>query len=127
MHCVVETHSFRKAASDAGMSEEEVLRLKNLLSECPDAGDLIKGTGGARKLRFAKPGRGKSGSYRVVTYYCAEDIPVFLMDVYAKGDKINLSARERADLKKELDAFANEYRGMVSQRVLEMKKSEVAS
>jgi hypothetical protein len=83
MHCVVETHSFRKAASDAGMSEEEVLRLKNLLSECPDSGDLIKGTGGARKLRFAKPGRGKSGSYRVVTYYCADDIPVFLMDVYA--------------------------------------------
>ncbi len=127
MHCVAETHAFRRAASNAGMAEEEVVRLKNFLAENPDAGDLIKGTGGARKLRFAKPGRGKSGSYRVVTYYTADDIPVFLMDVYAKGEKINLSARERAELKKELETFAEEYREMISERVREMRKSEIAS
>ena len=43
------------------------------------------GTGGARKVRFAKTGHGKSGGYRVITYYGGDDIPVFLMDVYAKG------------------------------------------
>jgi len=127
MQCVVETEHFRRAASDAQMSEDEVSRLKNLLANSPMAGDPIPGTGGARKLRFAKPGRGKSGSYRVVTFYTGEDIPVFLMDVYAKGDKINLSAAERAELKEELHAFAAEYRDSIRDRVQEMKKAEVAS
>lgn len=128
MHCVVETVSFSKAAASAGMAEEEIVRLKVFLSENAEAGEPIVGTGGARKLRFAKPGRGKSGSYRVVTFYTGDDIPVFLMDVYAKGEKINLSARERAELKKELDSFAEEYRESVRDRVQEMKRmSEVAS
>jgi hypothetical protein len=127
MHCVTETHTFRRAADDSGMTEDELVRLKNFLSENPDAGDLIVGTGGARKLRFAKAGRGKSGSYRVVTYFTGDDIPVFLMDVYAKGEKINLTAAERAELKKELESFADEYRAMISERVQEMKKREIAS
>lgn len=127
MHCVAETTHFRKSSKDAGMTDDEVTRLKVFLSENPDAGDLITGTGGARKLRFAKLGKGKSGSYRVVTYYAADDIPVFLMDVYAKGEKINLSARERVELKKELEAFADEYRQSISERVQEMKRSEAAS
>lgn len=128
MHCVVETQTFNKAAADAGMSGDEVVRLKVFLSENPDAGDLIVGTGGARKVRFAKPGRGKSGGYRVVTYYTDEDIPVFLMDVYAKGEKIDLSPRERVELKKELESFAGEYRASTRDRVQEMRKrTEVAS
>lgn len=127
MHCVVETHHFRRSAADAGMTDDEVLRLKVFLSENPEAGDPISGTGGARKLRFAKPGGGKSGGYRVVTFYTGEDIPVFLMDVYAKGEKINLSARERVELKKELESFAEEYRDGMSERVQEMRRSEKAS
>jgi hypothetical protein len=109
------------------MTEDEITNLKNVLSDIPDAGALIQGTGGARKFRFAKPGKGKSGSYRVITYYCADDIPVFLMDVYAKGEKVSLTAKEKAELKKELNAFADEYRAMITERVKEMKKAEVAS
>jgi hypothetical protein len=127
MHCVTETHAFKRAASEAGMDEDEVARLKNFLAANPDAGDLIQGSGGARKLRFAKPGKGKSGGFRVITYYAADDIPVFLMDVYAKGEKISLTAKEKAALKKELDSFADEYREMIRQRVYEMRRSEVAS
>ena len=108
------------------MTDEEVSRLKVALSQEPDAGDPIPGTGGARKFRVAKPGGGKSGGYRVVTFYTGTDIPVFLMDVYAKGEKINLSAAERVALKKELEAFAEEYREMVRERVLDMRKVGVA-
>ncbi len=120
-HAVCETHAFRRSATEAGMTPEEVARLKRVLSESPDAGDLIVGTGGARKLRFAPTGRGKSGGYRVVTYYGGDDIPVFLMDVYAKGDKTNLSAAERVELKKELELFAEEYRAGVRTRVMELR------
>jgi hypothetical protein len=123
-HAICETHAFCRAAAEAGMTADEVVRLIVFLSENPDAGDLIKGKGGARKLRFAPMGRGKRGGYRVVTYYCADDIPVFLMDVYAKGDKVNLSARERVELKKELELFAEEYRAGVRTRVVELKTGE---
>lgn len=127
MHCVVETHQFRRSAADAGMTDDEVLRLKVYLSENPEAGEPIRETGGARKFRFAKTGRGKSGSFRVVTFYTGQDIPVFLMDVYAKGEKINLSARERVELKKELETFVEEYREGMNERVREMRRSEKAS
>lgn len=123
MHTVTETHSFRRAADAAGMTEDERLRLHCLLSENPDAGDLIKGTGGARKIRFAKPGAGKSGGYRVITYYTAEDVPVFLMDVYAKGEKINLSDKEKAELKKILDTVADDWRASVREKVKEMRSA----
>jgi mRNA-degrading endonuclease RelE of RelBE toxin-antitoxin system len=50
----------------------------------PDAGDIMPGTGGARKVRFSGRGKGKSGGYRVITFFAADDIPVFLIDVYSK-------------------------------------------
>ncbi|MCO7737537.1 type II toxin-antitoxin system RelE/ParE family toxin [Brucella intermedia] len=103
------------------MTEDERLRLNNLLAENPMAGDLIQGTGGARKLRFAKPGKGKSGSYRVITYYAADDVPVFIMDVYSKGEKINLTASDKAALKKILDTVAEDWRASVRQKVKEMR------
>ena len=87
LHAVCEAHAFRRSAAEAGMTSEEVARLTIFLSEHPQAGDLIVGTGGARKLRFAPTGRGKRGGYRVVTYYGGDDIPIFLMDVYVKGAK----------------------------------------
>lgn len=121
MHTVIETHSYRRAADQAGMTEDERLRLNNLLAESPMAGELIQGTGGARKLRFAKPGKGKSGSYRIITYYAAEDVPVFIMDVYAKGEKINLSAAEKAELKKILSSVAEDWRASVREKVKEMR------
>ncbi|MFC0200833.1 type II toxin-antitoxin system RelE/ParE family toxin [Paracoccus rhizosphaerae] len=92
------------------MTEEDRLQLNVFLSHNPDAGDLIPGTGGARKLRIPLKGKGKSGGARVVTYYCGDDVPVFLLDVYAKGDKINLSQKERNELKQVLSDIADAYR-----------------
>jgi hypothetical protein len=126
LHAVCETHAFRRSAVEAGITSEELARLTVFLSEHPQAGDLIVGTGGARKLRFAPTERGKRGGYRVVTYYGGNDIPIFLMDVYAKGNKINLSARERVELKKELELFAQEYRAMVRTRVIELRTGEAS-
>lgn len=96
------------------MSEDERQDLVVFLSKNPDAGDVIQGTGGARKFRIPFKGKGKSGGARVVTYYAGEDIPVFLLDVFSKGDKINLSKAERNELRGILGAMADAYR--VSQR-----------
>lgn len=61
----------------------------------PLKGDLIGGTGGVRKLRFARGGRGKSGGVRVIYYYYDTYAPVFLFSIFGKNEKANLSKAER--------------------------------
>lgn len=60
----------------------------------------MQGTGGIRKLRWAAQGKGKSGGVRVIYYYHNETIPLFLLTVFGKGEKANLSKAERNDLAK---------------------------
>ena len=55
----------------------------------------MPGCGGARKLRVAKPGKGKSGGYRVISYFAGDDVPVFLLTVFGKNEKTNLTKAER--------------------------------
>lgn len=99
MHTVCETHSFRRAAKEAGMDDEEIERLIDHLAEHPTAGDEMAGTGGCRKLRVAGRGRGKSGGYRTITFYSGSNMPVFLITVFSKGERANLSQAERNALK----------------------------
>lgn len=61
--------------------------------------------------------KGKSGGYRVVTFYGGRDVPVFLLNVFAKGDRIDLSAAERNELAKVLASLADAYRKGVRNRV----------
>ncbi len=60
----------------------------------------IRGTGGCRKFRFAGRGKGKSGGYRVVTFFTGESLPVYLITVFGKDMKDNLSDAEANELKK---------------------------
>ena len=76
----------------------------------PDAGDDIQGTGGARKVRFAGKGKGKRGGYRVITFFSGTDIPVFLLNVFAKNERVDLSQVERNEFKATLGALAAAYR-----------------
>jgi hypothetical protein len=61
----------------------------------PEAGDIMPGCSGARKLRVARTGGGKSGGYRVVTYFAGADFPVFLLTVFPKNVKTNLTQAEQ--------------------------------
>ncbi len=110
MHAVVETHAFRRAAHASNVSEDERQEIILTLAQNPAIGDIIPGTGGARKVRFAARGKGKSGGYRVITFYSSEDVPIFLLDVYAKGDRVNLTQTERNELKTILATLADEWK-----------------
>ena len=123
MHSVVETADYLADAKAAGMSEEERADIILFLSDNPMAGVEIKGTGGARKVRFARPGKGKSGGYRVITFYSGVDIPVFLMAVFVKNQKADLSQEERNELKRELKLFVKEYREGISRYVQSRRKT----
>jgi hypothetical protein len=123
MHTVIETPDFIRDAADSGLSGDEVAKIVSCVSVDPSAGDLMAGTGGARKVRFAGRGKGKSGGYRVVTYFCGDDdVPVFLLGVFGKGEKDNLTKAERNELRKELAALAEDYRASTTSKVAEIKR-----
>jgi len=63
-------------------------------------GDLIQGTGGARKVRVRRPGGGKSGGYRVITFFAGKEIPVLLLDIYAKNVTLSLTDTQKSEIKK---------------------------
>ena len=109
MHAVALTHAFIRAAKQAGMTEGEIDSLVDFLAENPTAGVEIAGTGGCRKVRFAGRGKGKSGGYRMVTFYTGERFPVFLITVFSKGERSNLSKSECNSLRVITKAIVAEY------------------
>lgn len=117
MQAVIETPDYLREAKAAGLRDGEKRAIVDYVAANPKAGDLIIGSGGARKIRFAAPGRGKSSGYRVVTYYGGDDLPVFLLNVFKKGDRINLSKAEINELREELSHLAREYREGVRRHV----------
>lgn len=82
------------------LTEEEIDELIEFLAIHPQAGVIMQGTGGVRKLRWAREGTGKSGGTRVIYYFHNENIPLFLLTIYGKGEKDNLSKAERNQLAK---------------------------
>ena len=110
MQTVVETESFVRDARATGLTDGGRLGIVDFIAANPDAGKEIRGTGGARKVRFAGKGKGKSGGYRVITFYSGKDVPVFLLNVFAKNEKTDLSQAERNELKTLLAALADAYR-----------------
>lgn len=95
---VIETETFIR--SSAGLlNEEERNGLVDYLASCPDAGVLISGSGGVRKLRWAARGKGKRGGARIIHYFADERFPVFLLFAYGKGEQENLSPADVADFK----------------------------
>lgn len=100
MQTVVETPEYLIAAKKAGMTDAEREAAVIYLAENPEAGDIMPGTGGCRKIRIAKDGKGKSGGYRVITYFIDQNRPVYLMTVISKGRQANLTDRQKAELKK---------------------------
>jgi hypothetical protein len=106
---VVETAAFLAAAADVGMTEEERSELVALVALDPTHGVIPSGWGGARKFRFARPGKGKSGSYRIVTAYCGPGTPVFLITAFGKGEKANLTRAEANELAKRVKRLCAAY------------------
>ena len=95
MHSVAETPEFLRAAKRVGIDDAERAELVSTIASHPTAGEIMVGTGGLRKFRHARPGVGKSGGYRVCTYYYSDNYPVFLITVFAKNQKANLTEAER--------------------------------
>jgi hypothetical protein len=99
MQTVVEMPAYLRAAKQCGMSEADMKHAVDVVSSDPMSGDVIVGSSGLRKLRLAGRGKGKSGGYRLITYFVPKDgAPAFLLWVYSKGDMGNLTDAQLARL-----------------------------
>ena len=91
------------------LTETERQDVLNYLAAHPKDGNLIEGTGGIRKLRWGRGGRGKSGGVRVIYYYHSDVMPLYLLALFAKNDQDNLSKAERNDLAKLVDILVESW------------------
>ena len=107
LQTVVETPTYLAAARGV-LSDALRARVVNMVAENHEAGVPLGG--GVRKVRVARQGRGKSGGARVVFLFAGEDIPVFLLTVFAKNEKASLSVRERTALISAAKELAADYR-----------------
>lgn len=99
MHTIAELPEFSRKALRL-LSAVELQALITHLAEHPCAGVLIAGTGGIRKLRWVREGMGKSGGVRIIHYYHNEHIPLYLLTVFGKNQKADLSKAEASELSK---------------------------
>ncbi len=98
MITVAETGEFQRKARRL-LKEVERDSLIWYLSEHPESGDLMEEAGGIRKFRWGMEGRGKRGGARVIYYYHSDRMPLYLLSIYGKNEKDNLTASEKRDLR----------------------------
>ena len=98
----IESSVFTAHVSDY-LNDEEFAALQEHLCETPDAGDLVRGSGGVRKLRWARAGTGKSGGVRVCYYARLRKGQILLLVIYAKSARDSMPASVLKALREELE------------------------
>jgi len=96
---VAETPLFLRQAAEV-WSEDEHVEFVNYISANPEAGDVIPETGGVRKIRWGRSGMGKRGGARVVYFYHDGKRPLYLLLVYAKARREDLSSADKQAVRK---------------------------
>jgi len=105
---VVETREFQQRAATR-MAETERQEFITFIADHPEDGPIMVGTGGVRKSRWGVGARGKSGGVRVIYYYHNPTLPIFLLTVFAKNERENLSQRDRNIVKQVVTEIVNTY------------------
>ena len=98
----IETPFFTKAVSHY-LEDDEYAKLQNYLNEQPEAGVIVPGSGGVRKLRWGSPGRGKRGGLRVIYYLRAARGEIWMLTIYGKNVRENIPAHLLKQMKETID------------------------
>jgi mRNA-degrading endonuclease RelE of RelBE toxin-antitoxin system len=103
VYSFIETKLFSGLVTEY-LSDEEYSKLQQVLIERPEAGKMIPGSGGIRKLRWKGSGRGKSGGVRVIYYARSRLGQIWMLTLYAKNVSENIPAHILKKIKEEIDA-----------------------
>jgi len=98
----IETRLFTRLVQEY-LTDDAYQQLQVLLMERPDAGAVIPGSGGVRKLRWQAPGRGKRGGYRVIYYPKSAEGVVWMLTMYPKNVADNISVKVLRKILKEIE------------------------
>ena len=104
----VYTEPFRKCWKAMGLSEDDLKKLEEILLENPQLGDVIEGTGGARKMRIQIENRGKSGGGRVIYVDVFEKEKLYFLLAYPKSVQDNLTPDQKKQVRKLVEAIKKE-------------------
>ena len=102
MFIFIETKLFTRLA-DEHLADHELSRLQVYLNENPEAGAIIRGSGGVRKLRWAAAGRGKRGGLRIIYYLRSKQGEIWLLTLYAKNEAESISGATLKKIREEID------------------------
>ncbi len=102
------TAPFRRCWKAMGLSDDDLLILEDVLLRDPQRGDVIEGTGGARKLRIQLEGRGKSGGGRVIYLDILERSDLYFLFAYPKNVQEDLTSDQRKAIRKLIEAIRKE-------------------
>ena len=103
----VETSDFTRHLR-SHLDDDDYAALQAFLSAHPDAGDLIRGSGGIRKIRWGSRGRGKRGGIRIIYYWLVAEDRVYLLTLCGKGVKDDLTRAELAAWRKIVEEIEND-------------------
>jgi hypothetical protein len=106
---IVELQAFIRD-TEGVLADSEKAELKGYLAANPEAGVVVPGTGGVRKLRWAASGRGKRGGGRVIYYFHDEEMPLFLFNFFTKAAKSDLTGQEKKALTKVVEGIVAEHK-----------------
>jgi hypothetical protein len=98
----IETPLFTKEASRY-LDDDNFQGLQAYLDKHPDAGDVVRGTGGVRKLRWGATGRGKRGGLRVIYFLRVRQEQIWLLTLYGKNVRDNIPANVLSAMRKEIE------------------------
>jgi hypothetical protein len=99
-----ETSVFTRRVTEL-LSDDEYAELQQALTANPSAGDVIPGSGGLRKMRWAIAGRGKRGGARVIYYHLASRDQFYMLLIYGKNEQDDLSPEQLRMLRKAVEAI----------------------
>ena len=102
MFSFIETKLFTRLVTEF-LADEEYSRLQEVLIRDPEAGDLISGSGGVRKVRWGVKGRGKRGGIRVIYYARTRQGQIWMLTLYAKNVAETIPAHVLRQIKEEID------------------------
>lgn len=110
IHTVVETRAFTARAKALGLTTDELAAVFDVYAVTPDYGAIVRKTGGLRKGRVAKAHGGKSGGYRVFSFFADREYPVFLLWLLDKSDEDTLTDEQEKTFKQVTALLKKELR-----------------
>lgn len=99
----IETSLFTKILSEY-LSDDEYRALQSYLLQKPDAGDIVRGSGGVRKVRWASSGKGKSGGIRAIYYWKKAEHEIWMLTLYSKSERSTIAGHILKQIAEAIDS-----------------------